>query len=126
MVGTGLETWETTLAHSPSPALVADWAQDTSARAALFRATIQKRFVERAQGQQVLSEPDPLALAVVLEPEIVQQAETRYVEIELAGQLTRGQTVIDWYDVTGRPHNAQLVLEVDRERFAELMRLGLQ
>jgi purine nucleosidase len=37
-----------------------------------------------------------LALAVVLEPKIVQRYETHYIEIELAGKLTRGQTVIDW------------------------------
>jgi inosine-uridine nucleoside N-ribohydrolase len=48
------------------------------------------------------------------------------VEIELAGRLTRGQTVIDWYDLTGRPHNAYLVHEIDRERFVELLKLSLE
>lgn len=117
--------WETSLEHDPPPALVDDLARGTSKRAALFRATIQKRLVERARGQQVIHEPDSLALAVVLEPEIVRQAEARYVEIELAGQMTRGQTVIDWYDLTEHPHNAELVLEVDKDRLGELMRLAI-
>ena len=121
-----LVPWETCLSHSPRPPQVEELARGTSPRAALFRRTIQKRFVEQAPGQQVLSEPDPLALAVVLEPEIVTRAETRYVEIELAGQFTRGQTVIDWYGLTARPHNAALVLDVDRERFMELMKLSLK
>lgn len=120
-----LVPWETALSHSLQPHQVEELACGTSTRAALFRRTIHKRFVEQAPGHQVLTEPDPLAMAVVLEPEIVQRAETRYVEIELAGQCTRGQTVIDWYGLTDRPHNATLVLEVDRERFMELMKLSL-
>lgn len=121
-----LVSWETTLAHGLRPQQVEELAQGDSPRADLFRRTIQKRFVEQATGQRVLSEPDPLALAVALEPDIVRRAETRYVEVELAGRFTRGQTVVDWYDLTGRPHNANLVLEVDRERFWELMKLSLR
>jgi inosine-uridine nucleoside N-ribohydrolase len=49
----------------------------------------------------------------------------RYIEMELAGQLTRGRTVVDWYDLMGRPHNANLVPDVHRERFTELMKLSL-
>jgi purine nucleosidase len=118
--------WETALAHGLRPPQIEALARGTSPRADLFRRTIRKHLVELAPGQQVLAESDPLALAVALEPDIVKRAETRYVEIELAGQLTRGQTVVDWYDLTGRPHNANLVLEIDRERFLELMRLSLR
>lgn len=122
--GVTLVSWETTLSHGLQPRQVDELAQGDSPRADFFRRTIRKRFVEQAPGQRVLSEPDPLALAVALEPDIIQHAETRYVEIELAGRFTRGQTVVDWYDLTGRPHNANLVLEVDRERFWELMKLS--
>jgi inosine-uridine nucleoside N-ribohydrolase len=117
--------WETALAHGLKPPQVEALARGTSPRADLFRRTIRKHFVELAPGQPVLAESDPLALAVALEPAIIKRAERRYVEIELAGQLTRGQTVVDWYDQTGRPHNAHLILEVDRERFFELMQLSL-
>src|SRR5262249_27958555 len=104
-----LVSWETTLAHGLPPAQVDALTGGTSPRAELFRRTIRTQLLEPAQGQPVLAEPDPLALAVALEPEIIQRAETQYVEIELAGQLTRGQTVVDWYGLTDRPHNANLV-----------------
>jgi purine nucleosidase len=68
-----------------------------------------------------LLELDPLALAVVLEPEIVQRYEMHYIEIELTGKLTRGQTVIDWENLTGLLHNVKVVMEIDRKRFWELM-----
>jgi purine nucleosidase len=73
----------------------------------------------------VLLEPDPLALAVVLEPEIIQRYETHYIEIELADTLSRGQTVIDWDNLTGYLYNVKVVMEIDNERFWELMRSSL-
>jgi len=121
-----LVSWETTLAHGLQPPQVEALAQGVSPRAELFRRTIRKQFVELAPGLHILAEADPLALAVALEPEIVQRAETQYVEIELAGQLTRGQTVVDWYGLTDRLHNANLVYEIDRDRFWELMQLGVR
>jgi purine nucleosidase len=121
-----LVSWETTLAHGLRPPQVEALAHGLSPRADLFRRTIRTHFVEVAPDQHMLAEADPLALAVALEPEIVQRAEARYVDIELAGQLTRGQMVVDWYDLTERPHNANLVLEIDRGRFWELMQLSLR
>jgi purine nucleosidase len=56
----------------------------------------------------------------------VTKAEKHHVMVELHGQHTRGQTVVDWRDRSGRPANANIVLEVDHERFLALMELGLQ
>jgi len=120
-----LVSWETTLAHALRPLQVDALARGTSPRAKLFRRTIRTQVLETMPGQPVMVEPDPLALAVALEPEIIQRAETQYVEIELAGQLTRGQTVVDWYGLIDHPHNANLVYEIDRDRFWELMQLSV-
>src|SRR5436190_2330382 len=56
--------------------------------------TIRTQPLDPAVAQPVLFEPDPLALAVTLEPEIIQRSETQYVEIELAGQLTDRKSVV--------------------------------
>jgi purine nucleosidase len=124
--GLTLVPWETTLAHGLQPQQVDELARGVTPHAELFRRTIRKRFVELVPGKQVLSEPDPLALAIVLEPDIILKEEAHYIEIELAGQLTRGQTVVDWYHLTGRPNNVNVVLEVDRDRFWELMKSSLK
>ncbi len=121
-----LVSWETTLAHGLRPPQIDALARGTSPRAELFRRTIRMQAREPVSGQPVMAAPDPLALAVALEPEIIRRAETQYVEIELAGQLTRGQTVVDWYGLIDRPHNANLVYEIDRDRFWELMQLSVR
>jgi len=63
---------------------------------------------------------DPLAVAAVLEPEII-SSRPYAVRIETAGKHTTGSTVVDFDgDRFGRP-NVEVALEVDRERFVELV-----
>jgi purine nucleosidase len=81
--------------------------------------------LKQLPGLNVLFEADPLAMAVALEPAIVLRSELRFVEVELSGRSTRGQTVVDWFDLYGRLPNANLVQEIDRERFWELMKQSL-
>lgn len=59
---------------------------------------------------------DPFAAAVALDPSL---ATTRpaTVDMELAGTLTRGQTVADWRGMWGRPHNAHIVVDTDPAEF---------
>ncbi len=63
---------------------------------------------------------DPLAMATVLEPTIV---ETKHlpVRIETRGQYTTGRTVVDFYGVTGEKPNVDVALAVDRDRFVQMI-----
>ncbi|XCJ83439.1 nucleoside hydrolase [Ruicaihuangia caeni] len=59
---------------------------------------------------------DPFAAAVALDPTI---ATTRAatVDVELAGTLTRGQTIADWRGMWGRAANADIVVDTDPAEF---------
>src|SRR5438132_3962061 len=61
---------------------------------------------------------DPLALALALDESL---GETRAgtVDVELAGKLTRGMTVVDWGGLWGRPANADVAVRIDVERFLD-------
>ena len=63
---------------------------------------------------------DAVAGAAVVEPEILKTRPMR-VEIECRGELTRGETVCDLRDVWGKPPNAEVGLELDREVFFEIL-----
>jgi purine nucleosidase len=99
-----------------------------SPRAEFFRRITRRsiEFIDQFLGKRVLIVPDALAVAVALEPDIVLKAETHHVQVELAGQHTRGQTTVDWFDLTGHEPNANLVLEVDANRLWELMQAALR
>ena len=43
------------------------------------------------------------------------------VEIECESKLTRGETVCDFYGVTGSAPNAEVGIDLDRERFFKLL-----
>lgn len=65
--------------------------------------------------------PDPIAMAVALEPEVATVTKHLRVDIETNSELTRGATVVDHLRVSGREPNVNVVLEASRERFLETL-----
>lgn len=123
-----LLSWETTLAHVfTRPDLDRFFNLGTS-RAKFFYDTNQKilSYIQERLGRDILFAPDGLAMAVAVEPEIVTRSEKRHVSIELHGSQTRGQTVVDWYGSTQKTPNVEIILEVNQERFIQLMENGLR
>jgi purine nucleosidase len=65
--------------------------------------------------------PDPMAMAVALNPDVATVTKRLRVDIETISELTRGATVVDHLCVSGREPNADVVLEASRERFLETL-----
>jgi len=63
---------------------------------------------------------DAVAVAAVIEPGLLKARPMR-VEVECESELTRGETVCDFYGVTGEPPNAEVGVELDRNGFFELL-----
>lgn len=57
---------------------------------------------KRVYGQAGLPLPDPVAMAVALDPAVCTRASKHHVEVETASDLTRGMTLVDQLDVTRR------------------------
>jgi purine nucleosidase len=125
--GLTLISWETTLEHGFTPAQVDALMAVDSPCAEFFRRITRHalEMTERSLGVPTLYAPDGLAVAVALEPDIVLKAERHPIQVELSGQHTRGQTVVDWNDRTSQASNVNLVLELDREQLWELMQAAL-
>lgn len=63
---------------------------------------------------------DVCAVAYVLDPSIF-IAKKHNVEIDMSGELTVGATVVDYYDNTGREKNVNVVFDLDREKFIDML-----
>jgi len=68
---------------------------------------------------------DPCVVAWLLKPELFSGRHVN-VSIETGSELTLGMTVIDWWGVTKRPKNAQVMREIDADGYFALLveRLG--
>lgn len=125
--GLRLVSWETAVEHTVAQAEVERLMAIDTPRGEFFRRITAKvlTFTEQRLGGPQLFAPDGLAMAVAIEPDFVQRVEQHFTRIELAGAITRGQAVVDWYDQSGEQPNATLILDIDDGRFLELLRAAL-
>lgn len=79
-----------------------------------------ERFDEAKYGIEGGPLHDPNVIAYLLRPEIYGGRNCN-VEIETESELTKGMTVVDWWGVSGRPHNAFFIRDVDDQAFFDLL-----
>ncbi|PMB83171.1 pyrimidine-specific ribonucleoside hydrolase RihA [Limosilactobacillus pontis] len=63
---------------------------------------------------------DPCTIAWLIDPTMF-KTDRMNVDVETQGDLTRGETVCDYYLLTGKPQNTEVMLDIDRERFIKLV-----
>ncbi len=68
--------------------------------------------------------PDPIAMAVALDPSMASTAHV-YIEVQTGDGPDRGVQSIDWQGLGGRAPNARVVREVSRASFLEALRRAL-
>src|SRR4029077_5199885 len=75
--------------------------------------------MEQILGKRIFTRHDPLAVAVALDPALVQTRRAA-VDVETTGRLTTGATIVDWRGQWGRLANSEVAVAVDAERFRGL------
>ncbi len=63
---------------------------------------------------------DALCVGILIDPTLIEFQQTN-LDISVADPLTRGETVADIWDITGKPHNARVSMKVDREKFVNMI-----
>jgi purine nucleosidase len=113
-------SWETTIHH------VIEWAEhdrfcNLNTPLAQFYAGMNSKNDHRLRpvykGHLL---PDPLAMAITLQPELILEQETRHVTVELRGQYTRGQTVVNYTRYTTGKANVSIVRRVNMNGVLQL------
>lgn len=123
-----LVTWETTIFNPlPWPDYQALCA-GASPRARFFQGITDKtkHFGEKIPGLGGYLIPDPLTMAVALDPGLIVEAGSYPMTVETAGTHTRGQTVIDHLRRWGRPDNVQVVSKIAMDGVVGLYRRAVE
>jgi purine nucleosidase len=93
----------------------------------------QQAFFEQS-GEHGVSLPDPVAMAVALDPSIVTSQSEHFVEVETQSELTRGMTVVDrlnvahdernrdvWSASLAAGHKAKVFWTIDNARWKQAL-----
>jgi len=78
-----------------------------------------ERFDETKYGTDGGPLHDPTVIAYVIRPDLFSGRQCN-VEIETDSELTLGMTVVDWWHVTDRPKNANVIRDLDVDGFFDL------
>jgi purine nucleosidase len=70
--------------------------------------------------------PDPIAMAIALDPTTATATKTRFVAVETDGVWGRGQTIVDHLGITGRVPNADVVIAASRQCFLDMLYMAVQ
>jgi purine nucleosidase len=77
-------------------------------------------YQKRRRGVEEAPMYDPCTIAYLLDPTMFGGRRVN-VAVETTGQLTLGETVVDWNGRTKRPANAMWLTDIDAERFYALL-----
>jgi len=93
----------------------------------------QEAFFEQS-GERGISLPDPVAMAVALDPSIVASQSEHFVDVETESELTRGMTVVDrmnvvhdernrevWASPIAGGHKAKIFWAIDNARWKQAL-----
>lgn len=69
--------------------------------------------------------PDPITMAIALDPSVATEVVDRHVRVETTGTLTRGQTVVDELGVLADAANTRVVRAASREGFWQMLTRAL-
>ena len=87
--------------------------------ASTYTRAAYRRLGRLAEGEAVRYNDVP-AVAAAINPALMTM-ERLPVAIDTGSDLTRGQTVVDWYGMTGRDANVDVCLGVDSQRLTEIV-----
>ena len=65
--------------------------------------------------------PDPVTMAVALDPSVSVRQSSHYVDVEILSEVTRGMTVVDELGVLNRAANVEVCWEIDIPKWKETL-----
>jgi purine nucleosidase len=121
-------SWEMTMQHLFTKENLERFFSLGTSKSEFMRATNQiiLGFVRQMFNQEFLFPSDELAVACAIDPTLITRKECHHVSVETGGIQSRGLTYVDWWDRSGKPVNAEIILDLDQQRFVQMMEDGLR
>jgi len=121
-------TWEATIAHGMPIDAFRELISSDNPRSKCIKKMTEKmiKVLKMVHNQSMSYAADPLAMAVLMEPEIVKESIHKHVQIERYGKISRGMTVVDWWEISEKSPNTEIVLRVDTDRFIEMLKMAFE
>jgi len=118
--------------------MISAWPSERARFAIASNSFAREAFLTQT-GEDGICLPDPVAMAVALDPTIGTNWSRHYADVETQSELTRGMTVVDrlnvagdsrncsvWSSLVGRPPNAKVCWAIDIKRWKELLYFHLR
>ena len=120
--GLTMVSWELTVDNAIPFADILKFTEKPNLRSKFLKQTMDYSYevLMETFSREVFYSADAIAMAVMIEPDIVEYAEERYVQIERCGLLTRGMTVVDWTERAGQAANVNIVRKINYQQFFRL------
>lgn len=97
------------------------WLDYDSSKAKFMKSIWQFSLQIHASNGQLFNPYDAAAAAVLLHSDFVTEKQDVYAQVELTGQLTRGQMVVDWKKKLGKEPNIRLALKYNVSILQDLL-----
>lgn len=81
---------------------------------------VLRKFLIQATMLEGFDMPDPIAMAIALEPDIA-TVKKLYVTVETGYGLCQGQSLVDHLSLSGQEPNVDVVIEASREGFLKIL-----
>jgi inosine-uridine nucleoside N-ribohydrolase len=65
-------------------------------------------------------------MAIALDNSIIEDAEQLHVIIDVRDGITRGQTIVDYFNVEKKTQNIRVVRKSDKDKFMNLLKKSLK
>jgi purine nucleosidase len=76
---------------------------------------------EQWLGEVGLSLPDPVTMAIALDPAVCARRDKHFVDVEVHGEAALGMTLVDQYGYLKKEPNAEVCWELDAARWKEML-----
>ena len=94
-----------------------------------FSVDIQKTLIDltfTTYGFHGFDLPDPITMAIALDNSIIEDSQQLHVIVDTRDGITRGQTIVDYFNVEEKNQNIRVVTKSDKDKFMNLLRKSLK